>query len=126
MEYLYIGIGGFFGAMTRYGLSKWVGRHWSGKFPVATFWINITGSFILGLLFVAFAKAGPGAADLKSLAAAGFLGAYTTFSTFAFEIVSLIEEGDRDIAVKYFLTSISLGLAAALLGLTLARYFWQT
>ena len=122
MEYLYIGIGGIFGAMTRYGLSKWVGRHWRGEFPAATFWINITGSFTLGLLLVIFSKAGPGAANLKSLAATGFLGAYTTFSTFTFEIVSLIEDGDSGIAVKYFLASLILGLAAAFLGLTFAEY----
>ena len=122
MEYFYIGIGGVFGAMSRYGLSKWVGERWKGDFPLATFCINITGSFILGLLFIVFAKAGANMATLKNLTTVGFLGAFTTYSTFTYEIVNLIEDGERSIAVKYFLASIIVGLIAAFLGMTLAEH----
>lgn len=122
MEYLYVGIGGIFGAMTRYGLSKWVGQRWKGDFPLATFCINLTGSFILGLLFVVFSKAGSNVAFLKNLTTIGFLGAYTTYSTFTYEIVNLIEDGEKGTAVKYFLASVIVGLIAAFLGMTLAEY----
>lgn len=122
MEYLYVGIGGIFGAMVRYGLSKWVGQRWKGDFPLATFCINITGSFILGLLFIVFSKAGSNMAALKNLTTVGFLGAFTTYSTFTHEIVNLIEDGEKSVAVKYFLASIIVGLIAAFLGMTLAEY----
>ncbi|PKM82319.1 MAG: fluoride efflux transporter CrcB [Firmicutes bacterium HGW-Firmicutes-14] len=122
MEYLYIGIGGIFGAVTRYGLSKWIGQRWRGDFPLATFCINITGSFILGVLVVVFSKAGSGAAGFKNFATAGFLGAYTTYSTFAYEIVNLVENGERGTALKYLLASIIVGLMAAFLGISLAEY----
>ncbi len=121
MEYLYVGIGGVFGAITRYGLSKWVGQRWKGDFPLATFCINITGSFILGLLIVVFSTAGPSVTYLKDLTTAGFLGAFTTYSTFTYEIVNLIENGEKGTAVKYFLASIIVGLTAAFLGMTLAE-----
>jgi len=122
MEYLYVGIGGILGAMTRYGLSKWVGQRWKGDFPLATFCINITGSFILGLLYVVLSKTGPDMVFLKNLTTTGFLGAYTTYSTFSYEIFNLVENGEKGTAVKYFLASIIVGLIAAFLGMTLAEY----
>lgn len=122
MEYLYIGIGGILGAMARYGLSKWIGQRWKGDFPLATFCINITGSFVLGLLFIIFSRAGSDAAYLKNLITTGFLGAYTTYSTFTYEIVNLIQDGEKSIAVKYFLASVIVGLIAAFLGMALAEH----
>lgn len=122
MDYLYVGIGGIFGAITRYGLSKWVGQRWRGDFPLATFCINITGSFILGMLIVAFSKAGSGAVGFKNFTTVGFLGAYTTYSTFTYEIVNLVENGERGTALKYLLASIIAGLMAAFLGMALAGH----
>jgi CrcB protein len=122
VEYIYVGIGGIFGAMARYGLSKWVGQRWKGDFPLATFCINISGSFILGMLYVVFSKAGTSMGLLKNLTTTGFLGAYTTYSTFSYEIVNLVEDGEKGIAVKYFLASIIVGLIAAFLGMALAEY----
>ncbi|ADG81459.1 fluoride efflux transporter CrcB [Thermincola potens] len=122
MEYLFVGIGGIFGAVSRYGISKWVGGRWRGDFPLATFCINITGSFMLGLLSVLFTKGGASPAWLKPIATTGFMGAYTTYSTFAFEIINLIQDGENGIAVRYLLGSVILGLLAAWLGLTLGEY----
>jgi CrcB protein len=122
VEYIYIGIGGIFGAVTRYGLSKWVGQRWKGDFPLATFCINITGSFILGMLYVVFAKAGPGPDFMKNITTTGFLGAFTTYSTFTYEIVKLIEDGEKGTAVKYFFGSVIVGLIAAYFGMALAKY----
>ena len=122
MEYLLIGFGGVLGAISRYGLSKWAGKRWQGSFPLATFCINISGSFVLGLLYVILTRAGAGSAYLKSFAATGFLGAYTTYSTFSFEIVNLMEDGERVAGVVYFLTSIVFGLFAAYAGIRLGEY----
>ena len=120
MEYIYVGFGGILGAISRYGLSKWAGQRWGGDFPLATFLINISGSFILGLLFVLFDKAGPGMVYLKSFAATGFLGAYTTYSTFSYEIIVLVRQGEWATAIKYFVSSVVFGLFAAYGGMVLA------
>lgn len=121
MEYLYIGLGGIFGALSRYGLSKWVGQRWRGDFPLATFIINITGSFIMGLLYVVFSRAGIEAGFLKHLTTTGFLGAYTTYSTFSYEIIGLIENGEKSTAIMYFLASLIVGLASVYAGIVLGE-----
>lgn len=121
MEYLFIGLGGVFGALSRYGLGKWTAQRWQGDFPLGTFIINISGSFALGMLYVLFLRAGSGLAPLKSLTTTGFLGAYTTYSTFSYEIINLVEDGVYGTALKYFLASIIFGLAAAFLGVMLAQ-----
>ncbi|MDA8212275.1 MAG: fluoride efflux transporter CrcB [Clostridia bacterium] len=120
MEYVFVGLGGVFGALSRYGLSKWVGQRWRGDFPLATFLINITGSFVMGLLYVLFSRASAELVFLKHLTTTGFLGAYTTYSTFSYEIIGLIEDGEKSTAVKYFLTSIIVGLVSAYAGIVLA------
>lgn len=121
MEYLFIGFGGAFGALSRYGFSKWLGQRWQGSFPLATFVINITGAFILGILYVLFSRAGTQLAFIKDLTTTGFLGAYTTYSTFSYEITGLLQEGEKKTAVQYFLASIVVGLISAYAGLTLAE-----
>lgn len=122
MEYVYIGVGGVFGALSRYAFSKWVGQRWRGDFPLATFFINITGSFIMGLLYVLFSRAGTEVGFLKNLTTTGFLGAFTTYSTFSYEIINLIEDGEKAIAVRYFLTSLIVGLLSAYAGIILAEH----
>lgn len=122
MEYFVVGVGGVFGAITRYGISKWTGQRWLGSFPLATFLINLTGSFVLGFLYTFFSSR----TDLlliKDLTAIGFLGAYTTYSTFSFEIINLLADKNTKIAVIYFSASIVLGLALAGCGMTLAKNF---
>lgn len=123
MEYVAVGLGGVLGALSRYGLSKWVGRRWPGSFPLATFWINITGSFILGFFYILFSKTGTNLTYLKNFTTTGFLGAYTTYSTFSYEIISLLAAGEKNIAVKYFLSSLVAGLVSAYAGIVLAEQF---
>ncbi|MFZ3170956.1 MAG: fluoride efflux transporter CrcB [Carboxydocellales bacterium] len=121
MEYLYVGFGGVFGAISRYGLSKWVAKKWRGDFPLATFGINITGSLLLGILFILFSKSDPNLVLAQDFATTGLLGAFTTFSTFSYEIIGLLQNGEKSTAVAYFLASISLGLLAAYLGVSLGE-----
>ena len=122
MEYVIIGIGGILGALSRYAFSKWVGQRWRGDFPLATFFINITGSFIMGVLYVLFSRAGSEFVFLKNLATTGFLGAFTTYSTFSYEIISLIEDREKAIAVIYFSASLIVGLLSAYAGIILAEH----
>ena len=121
MEYLFIGFGGVFGAISRYGFSKWVAKRWQGEFPLATLGINISGSLLLGILFVLFAKSGTHLVLAQDFAMTGLLGAFTTFSTFSYEIIGLVENGEKSTAVVYFLASISLGLLAAYLGVSVGE-----
>lgn len=122
MEYLMVGIGGVLGAVARYGIGKWAGRRWAQSFPLATFCINIFGSFILGLLYMLLSgNAGVVDRIFKPFATTGFLGAFTTYSTFSLEIVNLLEDGQKTVAVTYFLASLTAGLAAAYLGMLLGQ-----
>lgn len=123
MEFLLVGLGGFMGTITRYGTSKWLGQKWAGDFPLATFLINLTGSFVLGILYVYFSTR-PNLLYLQDLTAIGFLGAYTTYSTFSFELINLLADKKVKVALTYFFLSIVLGLISAFCGMTLSKNLW--
>ena len=122
MEYLMVGAGGVLGAVTRYGIGKWVGRKWPKSFPLATFGINIAGSFILGLLYILFSgTTGNSGELLKLFVTTGLLGALTTFSTFSLELVNLLEDRQAVTAAAYFAASLVSGLVAAFTGIFLGQ-----
>jgi CrcB protein len=117
---LWVGIGGFAGSIVRYAIGTWIGGRVSTAFPVGTFVINVSGSFLLGLVM------GLGETRLlpppvRPLVAIGFVGGYTTFSTFTYETVRLLEQGSLLAAGVNAVASVLLGLAAALLGLAVGR-----
>jgi fluoride exporter len=118
---VWVGLGGFLGANARYFLGGWVAGRLGTVFPYGTFVINITGSFILGL-FLAFVQdrawVHPGA---RLLFAIGFLGAYTTFSTFTYETIALVENGELLLAAINALGSVTAGLTAVFAGIALGR-----
>lgn len=113
---LYVGIGGFFGAIARYLVGGWISTRYRGDFPLATFAINVSGSFVLGL-FMAFAT-GRFLVDprWRLLIAIGFVGAYTTFSTFEYETERLATAGGFAIAGANILLSVAVGFFAVWLG----------
>jgi CrcB protein len=119
---LWVGLGGFLGAIARYTLALWVDARMATPFPVATLLINVTGSFVLGALSGAleFSALPP---EVRLTLGVGFLGAYTTFSTFTYETLRLVEAGDAGLALGYVTASLIAGLAAAMLGLALGRGF---
>ena len=119
-EMLWIGVGGFAGANARYLLGTWIAERLGAAFPYGTFVINITGSFALGLLAALIDGHGLSPVVRLSLAI-GFLGAYTTFSTFTFETLRLIENGNALLAVTNAVGSLVAGLLAGLLGLVAGR-----
>src|SRR5262249_14198990 len=94
MPYLLVGVGGFIGANARFILARVVGTMFATKFPSGTFIINISGSFLLGVLGTIVAqKVMPSSESMRLALGVGFLGAYTTFSTFEFETHALFEDG---------------------------------
>jgi fluoride exporter len=107
------------GAPLRYVVDGAIAERTGGAFPWGTFVINVSGSLLLGVLtglglYHAFPKVS------KVILGTGFCGAYTTFSTFSFETVRLMEEGDLNEAFRNALGTLVAGAAAAALGLTLA------
>ena len=118
---LTIAIGGALGALARYWLNAFVATRWPTNFPLGTFIINITGSFVIGF-FLTFAIVHY---DLnphwRLFIAVGFLGAYTTFSTFEYETLKLIEEGHLPTALFYVLSSVIVGLIAVWAGAAATR-----
>jgi CrcB protein len=117
-----VGIAGSFGAIARYLVDAAVSERLRGDFPWGTFVINVTGSFLLGVLsgLVLYQAMD----DVpRVVIGTGFCGAYTTFSTFSYETVKLAERGERTPAALYVVASVVVGLCAAGAGLALAAAF---
>jgi fluoride exporter len=121
MPYLLIGAGGFFGAIARYVVDGLVIDRTGGGFPWGTLAVNATGSFILGLLFALTAERAILPADIRAPVMIGFIGAYTTFSTYMLESWNLIESGQYGAAIGNLAGSIVIGLAMVSLGLLVGR-----
>lgn len=117
---LWIGIGGFCGAVARFLIGSWIsGTVGAAVFPMATFVINVSGSFFLGLLAGGAFSLSP---QVLSALTMGFLGSYTTFSTFSLETLRLIEQNQVLTAFLYASGSIAAGLIGAWAGAALARF----
>jgi fluoride exporter len=122
LPYILVAVGGSLGAIARYILSRWVGTLVEGRFPLGTFLINVSGSFFLGLLgAVITQKAMPNADALRLALGVGFLGAFTTFSTFEYETHSLFEDGVWVTALMYIFLSLFVGLVAVRLGVVVVK-----
>ena len=120
-RFLAVAAGGSFGAVARYAVSLAVARVWNHEFPLATLLINVSGCFILGL-FSAFAAERLSVDPFWRLfVATGFVGAYTTFSTFEYETERLTEAGTMLWASVNVVTSVVAGFIAVRLGVALAR-----
>jgi fluoride exporter len=117
---LVVGAGGFLGAVARYALGVWVETFWRRDFPLATFLVNVTGCFILGL-FLTLATERMSISPMMRLLVTGFVGAYTTFSTFEYETQRLTATGAFGWAVVNVLTSVVAGYAAVQIGVVMGR-----
>jgi CrcB protein len=120
-KYLVVAAGGALGAILRFYLGGSVLSRTAAPFPTATFVINITGSFIIGFFLTLATERMNLNPHWKLLVAVGFIGAYTTFSTFEYETARLVEDGDITRALLYILLSVVVGFVAVWAGMMTAR-----
>jgi fluoride exporter len=116
MEYVVVGVGGILGSITRYALGKWVSEKYNTIIPMGTLLINISGAFLLGIVSSIYIGG-----NLYLLLAEGYLGAYTTFSTFMYEGFNLFQEKEKKNAVKYILGTLFLGIIGFIIGVGAVR-----
>ena len=114
---LLIAIGGALGSVSRYGCQAWIYQHYPHPFPYGTFAVNILGSLLIGLFFGLSEKGNLMSPEWRIFLTTGFCGGYTTFSTFSFETLSLLRNGEFAYAITYVLLSVILGLVAVWAGI---------
>ncbi|MEA2714222.1 MAG: fluoride exporter [Gemmatimonadales bacterium] len=118
---LYVALGSAIGGVSRYLLGGLVQRMLDTTFPAGTLLVNITGSFLLGAI-IRYALDTPSLTpEVRAFLTIGFCGGYTTFSTFSYETMALLEDGEWARAGVYITASVILSLIATFLGLALAR-----
>ncbi len=120
-KYLLVGLGGFLGANARYLLGGWVADRLGPSFPYGTFVINVTGSFVIGLFLSLITERFTTPPGLRLFFAIGFLGAYTTFSTFTYESLALVGSRAYLAAAANVIGSVVVGLIAVALGAAVGR-----
>jgi CrcB protein len=117
----YIAVGSAVGGVGRYLLGGLVQRSFAGTFPVGTLFVNLTGSFLLGLILRYAVDTPTVTPEVRALLTVGVCGGYTTFSTFSYESLALLEDGDWGRAGAYIVLSLGLSLLATFLGVAAAR-----
>ena len=120
LKILYVGVGGFLGSIARYVLGGWISNRYRGAFPMATFLINVSGSFILGLFLTLATERVAVDPKWRLFVAVGFVGAYTTFSTFEYETERLASAGGLAVAAANVALSVAAGFLAVWAGSRIA------
>nr|WP_272211279.1 fluoride efflux transporter CrcB [Marinicella sp. W31]MDC2877165.1 fluoride efflux transporter CrcB [Marinicella sp. W31] len=118
---LLVAAGGALGSVGRYLIGVFAIRLWGTNFPWGTFVVNIVGSLLIGLLVEAVARALNQSAEMRMFIVTGFLGGFTTFSSFSLDAMNLIERGDFMPAIAYVAASVGLALIAVFAGLAIGR-----
>ena len=120
--YLWIGLGGFLGANARYIVQTWAAARWGSHFPYGTMLANVSGSFLLALFLTLATERFNVSSQSRLLVATGFLGGYTTFSSFGYETWRLLESGGWLWGGVNALGNLVLGAAGVILGIIVARW----
>jgi len=124
MKYLiFVALGGAAGAVSRYALANWVHRLWESSLPLGTLLVNALGSCAIGVMYVLLMEREALHPDWRGVAMVGFLGAFTTFSTFSLETVHLIEAGQWFQAMLYMFASVFICVLVTALAMQLTRAF---
>ncbi len=123
MVYLVIGIGGILGANARYWVTGWAAQRFGTVFPYGTFMINVSGAVFLGFLMAFLQDRAFIHPNYRLFFATGFCGAYTTFSTFTYESLVLIQNGSFLLAFVNLFASVGIGMMGVFLGFVLGKLF---
>ena len=123
MGYLIVFLGGGVGAAIRHGMNIGVARVLGTAFPYGTLIINITGSFVMGLIAGYFALKGDASQHWRLFLTTGILGGYTTFSAFSLDTALLYERGEIGLSALYVATSVAVSIAGLFAGLAIVRSF---
>ena len=121
LNYIVVFAGGGVGSVVRFMLAIWIGQRWGKSFPLGTFVINITGSFLIGFLMTLMAERFLENPEWRLLLVVGGLGGYTTFSTFQYETGKLVMDGELGYAALNIVLSVAVGFVALKLGETIAK-----
>ena len=121
-----ISVAGALGAVSRYGVCLWAQRQLGSNFAYGTLAVNILGCLLLGLVLELESETEWIGTSVRLFVAVGFLGAFTTFSTFGFETLKFMQAGDHHLAMLNVLANLVLGVVAVWLGWMLARLFAGT
>jgi len=120
-KYLMVGIGGFLGAIARFWVGGFISAKIGTRFPYGTFFINCTGSFLIGFMITLLAERTHWSPNWRYLIPVGFIGAYTTFSTFEYETFRVMQEGELSMALLNIFLSVLIGFLAVWLGVIVGR-----
>jgi len=123
-EVLVVGVGGFLGAIARYGLSGLVHRWYDGPFPLGTLVVNLLGCFVIGGFMTLVEERQLFAANTRLFVTIGCLGSFTTFSTLGYETLELLRRGSVGLAAGNALGSLAVGLLAVWLGRVAVLALW--
>jgi len=116
-----VAIGGALGALSRYWVVGFVSRLFERNFPYGTLAVNVIGSFLIGIGYIVIVQRLQVASEWHAVLMVGFIGAFTTFSTFSLETVSLLQEGRLAVAMTYIFSSVLVCLLATAAGMLLAK-----
>ena len=121
MQYLAVAFGGALGAMSRFWVYNAFLKLTDGKFPFATLTVNVLGSFLLGVCFVLISEKALLTDEWRSVLMVGFLGAFTTFSTFSLDAFSMLQQGEVGLGLVYILGNVLVCLLVVWMGLSLGK-----
>ncbi|HCT93977.1 MAG: camphor resistance protein CrcB [Bacteroidetes bacterium GWE2_39_28] len=120
---LFIGTGGFLGTVARFLISKFSQQMFQTTFPLGTMIVNLTGCFLLGVIYGLMERGEVFSSDVRLFLTVGFCGGFTTFSTFAFENANMLRDGNFTQVAFYTGISVLLGIAALIAGGVTTRLF---
>ncbi len=121
LKYVLVGVGGCLGSILRFWLGTYIGSRMGTRFPYGTFVINITGSFLIGLVFALMTARTSWSPNWRYLIPIGFIGGYTTFSSFEYETLRTVQDGQIGLGVLYVLLSVIVGYVAVWGGVMTGR-----
>ena len=121
LKYVMVGVGGCLGSILRFWLGTYIGSRMGTRFPYGTFVINITGSFLIGIVYAFMTARTQWSPNWRYLIPIGFIGGYTTFSSFEYETLLTIQAGQVGLGLLYVVLSVVVGFVAVWGGVVMGR-----